>query len=166
MSLPKDAELLGASSRELRVSGVGTHTFVSLVGDRPRQLLERLADTPTEKLAHRIYLALENIRGTHDAVILSVFINLPEGALPGESAPLLIGSEALYGLRRASFQHGKSTGQGLTSILDATRVIGRLVAAQSFDQAKIRITIVPQRPLPEGVEIAIARVVFFTLPAK
>jgi hypothetical protein len=166
MSFPEDAEFLGATSQELRVSGDGAHTFSSLADERPRQLLARLADTSTEHLAHHIYLALEKIRGTFDAAVLSVFLNLPEDALPGESRQLLIGSEALYGLRRASIQHGKNTGEGLTSIMDATRVIGRLVAARSFDPGKIRITIVPQESLPEGVMITIARIVFFTLPTK
>jgi tyrosinase len=164
MSLPKDAELLGATSGELPVTGAGAHAWVALDGERPRQLLARLADPAVETSPERVYLALENIRGTHDAVVLSVFLNLPEGALPGEHRERLAGSAALYGLRRASLARGGSSGEGLSEILDLTGRIGELVAADALDPANIRVSIVPNHLLPQGVEITIGRVVIFTLP--
>jgi len=166
MILPADAELLRATSHELRVRGAGAQTLVSLAGERPGQLLARLADTTADTLPHRIYLALENIRGTCDATVLSIFLNLPEGALPGEHRELLAGSASLYGLRRASMQRGENAGGGLSSVTDLTRVICVLLAAQYLDPSKIRISIVPQHPLPEGVEITIGRIALFTLPPK
>lgn len=166
MSLPKDAELLGTSSRELEIKGSGAHTIVRLTADGRRKLLAGLGDTAAASLRRRVYLMLENIRGTNDASVLSAYINLPEDARPGEHRALMAGAVGLYGLRRASIRAGENEGSGLTFVLDITKILGGLLAANSLDADAIRVSIVPHRHLGDSTGIVVARVSIFSIPPK
>jgi hypothetical protein len=64
---------------------------------------------------HRFSLGLENIRGSFDAVVLNIFISVPQTTTPRDHLKVRAGSIALYGLRRASMP--ERTGLGLTFIL-------------------------------------------------
>ena len=163
MALPKDAELLGASSRALEITGSGAHTIVKLIPDPQRKLREGLANVSAETSLLRVYLMLENIRGTQDATVLSAYINLPEGAKPGDHRDLLAGSVGLYGLSRASTAEDGNGGPGLTFILEITGVIIDLVATKSFDADEIRVSIVPNRQLPDSSDIVVGRVAIFSI---
>jgi tyrosinase len=164
MELPKDAQVLGGTSEPLSVRGFGTSTFVSLANEQTDRLLVSLREPTIKLVSFRIYVALQGIRGTNDATILSLFINLPEGAKPSENPQNLVGSEALYGLRRASSRSAKSTGGGLASMKDSTQVIHRLVASDRLDTGRVRVSLVPAKPLAEKTEITIERLMFFSVP--
>ena len=71
----------------------------------------------------RVFLNLENVRGTHDATVLSVYLNLPEGARPSDHPELLAGSVGLFGLRRAEFRDGHHGGQSLNFVLEITKIV-------------------------------------------
>ncbi len=106
----------------------------------------------------RVFLHLENVRGTHDASVLSVYINLREGAKPSEHPELLARSVGLFGLRRASLKEGKHAGQGLNFVLEITKIIDALHLKKSLDVDALSVRIVPHRAVPEKAEITVGRV--------
>jgi tyrosinase len=161
MTLPKDAELLGVNANELEIKGAGAHTVVRLNADVHRNLAATSANTSGDTVRNRVYLILENIRGTHDATVLNVYVNLPEAASPGDHRKLLAGSVALYGLRRASVQPREDGGLGLTSVLDITRMLIEPPAARSTPANEIRVSIVPARQLPDAAGIVVGQVSIF-----
>ena len=112
-------------------------------------------------LPDRVYLKLENIRGTFDAAVLGVYVNLPDGAKPGASQECFAGSMALFGLRRASIADGEHAGEGLTFLLDITHRIDDLHLAGKLDSDSLRVSLVPTRALPERSEITVGRISVF-----
>src|SRR6516165_1113715 len=140
MKLPKEAELLGVNTDELEIKGSGAHTVVRLNTDLHHNLVAGRANTSGDRSSDRVYLILENIRGTYDATILNVYIDVPEDASQGDHRHLLAGSVGLYGLRRASIQHGEDGGLGLTFVLDITRILIEQPAAKSPYANEIRVS--------------------------
>jgi tyrosinase len=161
MRLPKEAELLGDNSDELEIKGSGAHTVVRLNTDVRQDLVTSRANTSGSTPHDRVYLLLENIRGTYDATILNVYINVPEDASQGDHRNLLAGSVGLYGLRRASIQHGEEGGLGLTFVLDITPILIEQPAAKSPYSNEIRVSIVPHPQLPDPAEVVVGRVSIF-----
>jgi tyrosinase len=164
MTLPKDAELLGTNSEKLEIKGSGAHTNVSFTADGRRKLVTSITNTAEASSRVRVYLMLENIRGTNDASVLNIYINLPEDARPGEHRDLMAGAVGLYGLRRASIRTGQTGGSGLTFVLDITPILGELLATKSLDLDTIRVSIVPHRELQDSGSIEVARVSIVSVP--
>jgi tyrosinase len=106
----------------------------------------------------RVYLNLENVRGTHDATALSIFINLPEGSNPGDHPDLLAGTVALFGLRRASLADGKHVGGGLSFLLDISAIVDRMHLDNALNTDNLRVMIVPNRPVSDNAQITVERV--------
>src|SRR3954463_10225640 len=130
MTLPKEAEMLGANSGELEIKGSGVHTIVRLSTDAQRKLSALISGT--NAAVSPVYLGLENIRGTFDAAVLNTYINLPENARPYDHHNLRAESVGLYGLRMASIRHEGSAGEGLTFILEITRILMDLFASKAL----------------------------------
>lgn len=105
-----------------------------------------------------VYLKVENVRGTFDAAVLSVFVNLPEKANLRESGQYLAGKIALFGLRRASMKDGQHAGEGLTFILDMTPAIDELHLKNELDVESLGISVIPSGPLPEKADITVGRI--------
>src|ERR1041385_452205 len=166
MSLPKEAELLGTNSAELIVKGSGGHTIVKCTAEGQQKLIAFFETPSAQGSPVPIYLALENIRGNYDAAVLNAYLNLPDGARPGDHRNLQAGSAGLYGLTRASAPDNENGGQGLTSILDISRVVSELFAARSISPDAIPVSIIPNHPLPDSVEIVIGRISIFTTSLK
>jgi tyrosinase len=106
----------------------------------------------------RVYLNLENVRGTHDATALSVFVGLPQGANPDNYPDLLAGTVGLFGLRRASLADGRHLGGGLSFLLDISRIVDLMHVGDALNSNTLRVTIVPNRPVPEDAEVTVGRV--------
>jgi tyrosinase len=106
----------------------------------------------------RVFLNLENVRGTHDATALSVYINLPEGAKPSDHPELLAGSVGLFGLRGASLKDDKHAGQGLNFVLDITKIIDALHLKNALDVDSVKVRIVPHHMIPDQAQITVGRV--------
>jgi tyrosinase len=164
MALPKDAKLLGANSETLEMRGSRAQTTVRVTPEGQRKLASLGDGVSAGTSAISVYLGLEDIRGDFDAAVLTAYINLPEGARPGDHRNLLGGSAGLYGLSRASVSGDENGGQGLTFFLDITRIMSDLVRTNSPTAEEIRVTIVSARPLPDSVKIVIGRVSIFTTP--
>jgi tyrosinase len=164
MILPKDAELLGSNSEELEIKGSGAQTIVQFTPDGRRKLLADVPNSAAASSRSRVYLILENIRGTNDASVLNVFIDLPEDARPEEHRDRMAGAVGLYGLRGASIRSGENEGSGLTFVLDITSILSELFATKSPDVDVIRVNIVPHRQLGGSADIVVGRVSIVGIP--
>src|SRR6185369_8315698 len=95
-------ELMGSNETALPIKGARTSTTVKLDLQVRSKVSESLAAASALTRPDRVYLNLENVRGTGDATALSVFINLPEASNPADHPDLLAGTVGLFGLRRAT----------------------------------------------------------------
>jgi len=157
-------ELVGASQTPLSLSRAGAATTVRLDSAVRRKISANLAMakevTRTEELTSpdRVYLNLENVRGTSNSSVLSVYINLPEGANPADHPELLAGSIGLFGLRNASQKDGRHGGEGMTYILDITPIVDRLHINKALDVDSLDLRIVPDKPIADRSKITIGRI--------
>jgi tyrosinase len=87
-----------------------------------------------------------------------VYVNLPENATPRDRRKFLAGNLALFGLRRASVEDGQHGGQGLTFLLDITRIFDELYVAKALDVGALRVSLLPSRALPAGTDITVGRI--------
>lgn len=150
-------ELVGSNETALPIRGARTSTTVKLDAQvRSKVSASLTASSPVTP--DRIYLNLENVRGTRDAAALSVFINLPEGANPADHRDLLAGTVALFGLRRATVVTGQHVGGGLNFLLNISPIVDRLHLGNALNTDTLRVTIVPNNPLPETANITVGRV--------
>jgi tyrosinase len=158
LTLPKQTELLGANDGPLRIQGPVTHTLVRLDSGVRGKVVQSLANASETALPDSVYLKVENVRGNFDASVLGVYVNLPDNAAPRDRHKFLAGNLALFGLRRASVEDGQHGGQGLTFLLDITRIIDELYVARALDVGSLRVSLLPSRALPTETEITVGRI--------
>jgi tyrosinase len=153
-----NVELVGANQGPLPIQGSGARTTVKLDAGVRRKVSASLTMASETAVPDRVYLNLENVRGARDAHVLSVYINLPEGANPNDHPELLAGSAGLFGLRSASLKDGKHGGQGLNFVMDITKIVDTLHLNNALDVDSLHVTIVPHQAVPEQSQITIGRV--------
>jgi tyrosinase len=158
VSPEQKVELVGASQASVAVTGMGARTIVRLDPAVRRKVAASLAAASETSVPDRTYLQLENVRGTYDATVLSVYINLPERARPSEHPELLAGSVGLFGLRRASETDGEHAGAGLDFIFDITKITDALHMERALDVDSLPVSVIPHRPIPPESPITIGRV--------
>jgi tyrosinase len=151
-------ELVGANQGALPIKGSGARTTVKLNNDVRRKVSASLLKASETASPDRVFVNLENVRGTRDAYVLSVYINLPEGAKPSDHPELLAGSVGLFGLHRASLKDGKHGGEGLNFVLDVTKIVDALHLNNQLDVDSLQVTIVPHQAVPDQAEITVGRV--------
>jgi tyrosinase len=151
-------ELVGASPRGVPVEGVGAVATIRLNPDVRRKVSASLALARETAAPDRVFLNLENVRGTQDSSVLSVYINLPEGAAPEDHPDLLAGSVGLFGLHSASFKDGKHGGEGLNFVLDITKIVDTLHVQNALDVDSLQVRIVPNRLVPSRAKITVGRI--------
>jgi tyrosinase len=151
-------ELVGASHGPLPVKGSAVHTSVRLNPTVLGKVAATLVAPSEAAPPDRVFLELENVRGTQNASVLSVFINLPAGADPRDHPELLAGSVGLFGLRQASVPGGGQVGQGLSFSLEITSIVDALHLEDQLNQDALQVTVVPSRPLPDQAPITIGRI--------
>lgn len=166
MTLPKEAQLLGANSGELEIKGAGAATVVRVSPEGQRKLSALIGGLSAAEPPGGVYLGLESIRGTFDAAVLNTYINLPGDGRPADHRNLRAESVGLYGLRRASIRQGENDGPGLTFILEISRILMERLASRSINPEEIRVSIIPDRPLPDSITIVVGRVSIFLIPPK
>jgi tyrosinase len=86
------------------------------------------------------------------------FINLPEGSNPADHPELLAGTVGLFGLRRATMASGQHVGGGLNFLLDIIPIVDRLHLGGALHADTLRVTVVPNRPVPDNADIVVGRV--------
>jgi tyrosinase len=154
----KNVELVGANQGVLPIKGSGAVTTAKLDTEVRGKVSASFAAAAETAQPDRIFLNLENVRGALDGSVLSVYINLPEGANPSDHPELLAGSVGLFGLRRASMKDGKHGGGGLNFILEITKIIDALYLDNALDVDSLQVRIVPHRSVPDQAEITVGRV--------
>lgn len=161
----KVTELLGANAQPIKLLGSRIESPVRL--DKPgiakvaknlssRSLLTagNAAPLPQEQ----VYLNLENIRGNLNAVSLSVYVNLPDGASPEAYPELCAGDIALFGVRVASQKDEGHAGAGLTEVLDITDIVNRLNVNGDLDLEHLNVSLFASTDLTPTADISIARI--------
>src|SRR5262249_42135599 len=146
-------ELVGANQGALAIKGNGARTAVKLDSRVRSSVTASLVNASVAKPPDRVYLNLENIRGTNVTPVLSVYINLPENPKPGEHPKLRAGSVGRFGLRRATLKDGQHGGQGLSFVLDITKIVDELHLRNALDAVSINVTVLPHRPISEKADI-------------
>jgi len=154
----KNVELVGANQEAVPIKGAGASTSVKLDTGVTRKVSASLARASEAAPPDRVFLNLENVRGTQDASVLSVYVNLPEGAMPGDHPELLAGTVGLFGLHSASFKEGKHGGRGLNFVLEITKIVDALHLNNALGLDSLRVSIVPVKPVPENAQITVGRV--------
>lgn len=140
-------ELLGANDGALQINSAGARTNVRLDSVVRNKVSGSLAAASETNVPDRVYLQLENVRGTRDANVLDVSVNQQRA-----------GSVSLFGLRRASSKDGPHGGAGLTFLLDITDVIDNLHLTNTLDTDSLDVRITPDQAIPAGAEITVGRV--------
>ena len=163
MTLPTEAELLGANSGEIEIKDGGATTVVRVSLEGQRKLSVLVGGPSAAESIGGVYLGLESVRGTFDAAVLNTYINLPEDARPADHLNLRAESVGLYGLRRASIRQDENDGPGLTFILEITRILMEQLASKSFTPEEIRVSIIPDHPLPDSITIVVGKVSIFAM---
>ncbi len=155
---PSETELLGASEGSIRIQGVRSRASVRLDVAVRRKTEASLESASAVALPDNVYLKVENIRGTFDACVLGVFVNLPDNITPREGQRFFAGQMALFGLRRASMENGQHSGAGLTFVLDITHIVDELHRERVLDVNSLSVILIPSRELPDGVSFTVGRI--------
>jgi tyrosinase len=157
----RNVELVGANREPLRIAGRDeVRTSVQLDKKTRRKVSASLA-AAAEAAPDRVFLNLENVRGLNDATAFQVYINLPEGAKPADHPERLAGTIGLFGVRKATAAGGEHAGQGLTFVLEITKIIDELHLTNALDVDALDVRIVPVKHVPEEAKISIGRVSIF-----
>lgn len=158
VTIRRSVELFGASQGAVEVKGASTQISVSLDSDVRNKVTKSLAFAEETAAPDRVFLNLENIRGTQNATVLAVYLDAPTGDNPIGHPELLAGSVGLFGLRGASAPGGRHGGQGLSFTLEITKIVDALHLNNRLNHDALKVTIVPSRPLSERVPITIGRI--------
>jgi tyrosinase len=163
MSGGKNVELVGANQASLSVQGSEVRTSVQLDRGVRSKVSASLAMAPqaAAPAPDRVFLNLENVRGLVDSTAFHVYVALPDSANPADHPELLAGSVALFGARKASIADEEHGGQGLTFVLEITRIVDSLHLNQAFDVDSLPVRIVPVKPVPADAQVSIGRVSIF-----
>lgn len=166
--MARTVELLGANTESIHLEGTEATTSVALdpavkekvTASRDQARLESVGGA-APKPADRVFLNLENVRGASDATAFRVYINLPAGADPAKYPEHLAGKIGLFGVSKATESEETPAGNGLTFVLDITRVIDALHLANNFDASKLEVKLVPVRAVEREDKISIGRIGIF-----
>lgn len=158
MDTNSKTELMGASGAAIPIKGDGVTTTVRLDSNVRRKVSRSLTEASAAAPPDRVYLSLENVRGTRDGTALSVYVNLPEGANPSDHPDHLAGAVGLFGLRTATLADREHAGGGLNFTLDITKIVDTLHLQNALDADSLQVKIVPYQRLPDQAEITVGRV--------
>lgn len=103
----------------------------------------------------RLYLLLEQVRGTLDATVLQIYLRNPDPVTSGQGGALFMGSVALYGLRRAT---SAAPDRGMVCILDVSAHESVLRPAIARGDTHFELYVRPHPPLQTGTKIDIGRI--------
>ncbi|MFD2645291.1 tyrosinase family protein [Pseudomonas japonica] len=159
-----DVELIGANSDTLKLVGRKGDTRVHLDKSGLAKVSRRLAakslvaENAAAPKHERIFLNLENIRGQRNAVLIDVYVNLPQGEQPDTHPELHAGSVSLFGVSSASDVNTSHGGSGLSASLEITQVIEVLRQGGDLDLAHLQVSLFPDQNLFDGDDITVGRI--------
>jgi tyrosinase len=159
-------KLIGASDGAVRVAGA-TGAAVRLDPSATQSLrnsLARVASAGARSTAEpaRVFLKLEGIRGTSDAAIYHVYIDLPPNADPAANADRRAGTVSLFGVSAASNPDGPTAGSGINQVLEITEIVDALhLSGDGLERLEVQF--VPATPAAAGANFSIGRLSVFEL---
>lgn len=159
-------ELIGSSEGSVHVTGE-TDAPVRLDKSRTNVLHRSLqralrADAAEVEEPPRVFLKLENIRGTSDAALYYVYIDIPPGANRAEYADRLAGTVSLFGISAASDQNGPHAGSGINQVLEISQIVDALDLSGD-ELAAIDVRFVPANETTAAADFSIGRISVFML---
>ncbi|KAF3995892.1 tyrosinase family protein [Glaciimonas immobilis] len=161
----KPAELFGANAGPVQVSNTGgTPIEVTLHPDVQKRVVGSFQQASISTPPDQLYLKLENVRGTQDATVLRVYIDLPVHADRDTLRAHYAGSVGLFGLRSASVKNGAHGGAGLTFVLDISRFVDKLHVKNKLSSGRIKVNLVRSNELPQSTDIEVGRVSIYRQP--
>lgn len=159
--MAQKTELVGSYAQPLRLGPAPVTATVSLDQVTQKKVLGNTAsafnlDTP--KTPDRVFVNVENIRGSNDAASFFVYVNLPEGADPKSYPDHRARAFTLFGVDQASKADGPHGGNGLTEVIEITEVVDKLQAKGALDPDKIAVTLVPANDVQMQDDISVGAI--------
>lgn len=154
-------ELLGANDSSVKLDSGPVETQVRL----DRQVLTKVTTSLASRMVaaaapsepDRVFLNLENIRGTNDSAVFRVYVNLPAGADPAAHPEHRVGVVSLFGMKAASNTEKGHDGNGLSKVLEITSLVDRLhLSGTQLDQLSVRL--VPASGVRAANDVTVGRV--------
>ena len=146
--MPRNSpELVGASTRDLELKSGSTLAQVQLDTNGWRRVAGSLANASAAVPPDEVYLVLEDVTGTNNANLLSVYVN-----------KTLVKTVSLFGIRLASMGNHAHGGSGLTFRFNITEIVDQLHLAGGIDIPSLDVEIKTARPILRGGSIKVGRV--------
>ena len=158
MAAPHNVELVGASPSGVSLGGDSTQVSVAMDKTTRQKISASLTPSAGEAQPDKVFLNLENIRGTSDANAYDVYVGVPEGAKPLDHPELLAGSFSLFGLRKASKPDGEHGGQGLTVTIEITEIVDQLHLGKRLDVEALHVWVVAADGADKGAKVTVGRI--------
>lgn len=163
----KKSELIGANARSVSLVGSEARTSLTLAGPGAGLVAKALGANaglaPPQK--QRFFLNLENVRGSNDSSVISVYLNVPDGENATEHPELRAGSVGLFGVRKASVADDAHAGDGLTYVIEVTHVIDAMrvegVVPPALNDLEVRL--VPRKAVAESANITVGRISLYAM---
>jgi tyrosinase len=156
------AERMGANDAAVQIVGGAVSTRVRLDRAVTRTMAASFGSDAiagaVPKEPDRVYLNLENVRGDSDAATFRVYVNLPDGADPAAHPELQAGTVSLFGVGKASRVDGTHAGNGISQVLDITRIIDALHLGNGLDLDHLNVRFVPRTEIRPEDKISVGRV--------
>jgi tyrosinase len=161
-----EPELIGASDGEVRIAG-RTRAEVQLDAASAQALRASLARTAAAGRGatvepERVFLKLEGVRGTADAAVYNVYIDLPPNAPAADFQDRLAGTLSLFGISDASDRGGPTAGNGFDQVFEISEIVDALHLSGD-DLARLDVQFVPSNPAGETSNVAVRRISVFKL---
>jgi tyrosinase len=155
---PAAATLVGASAEPLTITDAPASAVV--------QLVDPAIAPAGEPQQQRIFLSLENVRGTAPSAVLNVRLSAPAagGAVPAAAEAPVIKSVALFGLAKASQPDQPHGGQGTTVTIDITDVARKLAQAAGVPLEELQVAL--EQPGGPGTKVTVDKISIYQQPIE
>jgi tyrosinase len=163
---PGEVELVGASEPSISIRGPETSTAVRFDAAAREKVAASFSgaiqsDAGRSASPDRVLLNLENVRGRNDATRFQVYVGVPDGASVDQYPNRRAGGIGLFGVTEASDPDGEHAGQGLSFVLDITRIVADMGLENAIDADALPVRIVSTHPVSEDEQLSIGRVSIF-----
>lgn len=125
------AELIGASGG-ITLTGRRAAATVAIDATEAETVASGIRNMRAGGLADRgepdrIFLNIEGIKSARDSLEVDVYVNLPAGAAPEDYPQAHAGTLSFFGVRKASRASAEHGGNGVTQVLEITKLVDELV---------------------------------------
>jgi tyrosinase len=100
-----------------------------------------------------IHLNFEDVTGSGKPERYRVYLNLPDGADPANHRELYAGDLSMFGVREFGRSDATHSGGGMHFTLPIVKIVQTLESKGAWDPKKIRVTLVPKRPVQHEIRI-------------